>query len=157
MNVLTLNVQEFRITRARRADVAVIVALLREDVLGARREDESLDAYLRAFDAIDRDDNQFLMAVRDARDEVVGTMQLTLIPGLSRGGATRLQIEAVRIAVTTRGAGLGSALFRWAEQFGRERGATMAQLTTDKQRVDARRFYERLGYVATHEGMKLSL
>jgi GNAT superfamily N-acetyltransferase len=92
--------------------------------------------------------------VSDHDGVLVGTMQLTLIPGLSRGGTKRLQIEAVRLASDTRGTGLGTALFEWAHAFGKQHGATIAQLTTDKRRVDAHRFYERLGYQASHEGLK---
>jgi GNAT superfamily N-acetyltransferase len=84
-------------------------------------------------------------------------MQLTLIPGLSRGGAKRLHIEAVRVAASARGGGLGSALFDWAHAYGRSRGATLAQLTSDKSRSGAHRFYEKLGYRASHEGFKYQL
>ncbi|MPZ63350.1 MAG: GNAT family N-acetyltransferase [Propionibacteriales bacterium] len=154
---LHLGERTFRLTRARCDDVPVLVALLRDDVLGSAREQEDLDPYLRAFDAIDADPAHLLLAVRDEDDVIVGTMQLTLLPGLSRGAATRLQIESVRVGPSARGSGLGTALFRWAADYGRSHGARLAQLTTDKQRADAHRFYERLGYVASHEGMKLPL
>lgn len=95
--------------------------------------------------------------VRDEAGTTVGTMQLSLIPGLSRGGATRLQIEAVRVAAATRGSGLGRAMIAWAHGYGRRHGADLAQLTSDKTRRDAHRFYEGLGYVASHEGFKLEL
>lgn len=88
---------------------------------------------------------------------IVGTLQLTLIPGLSRAGSTRLQIEAVRIGEPAQGIGLGSAVFTWAHEVGRRAGARLAQLTTDRSRADAHRFYERLGYTASHEGLKLDL
>lgn len=88
---------------------------------------------------------------------IVGTLQLSLIPGLSRAGSTRLQIEAVRIGESAQGIGLGSAVFAWAHERGRESGARLAQLTTDRSRADAHRFYERLGYTASHEGLKLDL
>lgn len=157
MDVIDVAGEEFTVRRATAEDVTSLVALLRDDVLGSGREYATVDAYDQAFRAIDRDPNQFLAVVRDASEELVGTMQLTLIPGLSRGGATRLQIEAVRLAGVVRGTGLGSQLFAWAHDFGRRNGATLAQLTTDKTRVDAQRFYERLGYAATHEGLKLPL
>ncbi|QVQ52102.1 GNAT family N-acetyltransferase [Spiractinospora alimapuensis] len=157
MDVIDVNGDEFTVRRATAEDVTSLVALLRDDVLGAGRENADSSAYERAFQAIDQDPNQFLAVVRDAYGALAGTMQLTLIPGLSRGGATRLQIEAVRLASTARGTGLGSRLFDWAHDFGRRNGATLAQLTTDKTRVDARRFYDRLGYTATHEGLKLAL
>lgn len=133
------------------------MALLADDVLGAERESSDLEPYLAAFHQIDRDPQQLLVAVRDAHGRVVGTMQLTLIPGLSRGGATRLQIEAVRLSSDVRGTGLGTALFAWAHDYGRRHGATLAQLTSDRSRTDALRFYERLGYAASHEGLKLPL
>ncbi|GGO28516.1 GNAT family N-acetyltransferase [Deinococcus humi] len=157
MHTITLSEQNFRIKRAQLKDVEALVALLQDDVLGSQRESEMLNIYIQAFQAIDRDQNQLLVAVFNEQDDIVGTMQLTLIPGLARQGATRLQIEAVRVSASARGTGLGSALFQWAAQYGREHGATIAQLTTDKRRTDAHRFYERLGYVATHEGMKLVL
>ena len=88
---------------------------------------------------------------------MAATMQLTLMPSLSRGGAMRLQIEAVRVAGSARGGCLGTALFTWAHDWGRAQGATLAQLTTDASRTDAQRFYERLGYVPSHVGCKLPL
>lgn len=157
MDVIELAGQSFVVERARVDDLRAIVALLRDDPLGAGRESGDLEMYEKAFTAIDADPNQFLAVVRGADGEVVGTMQLTLIPGLARGGATRLQIEAVRIAAARRGTGLGAAMFGWAHEYGRSREARLAQLTTDKTRGDAHRFYARLGYRATHEGLKLDL
>lgn len=156
---LNLDGRAFFIERATAGDVAAIVALLRDDVLGQGREQADIQPYEAAFAAIDRDPQHTLVVVRDESrgGEVIGTLQLTLIPGLSRGGATRLQIEGVRIAASARGTGLGSALLQWAADFGRAHGAALAQLTTDKQRPEAKQFYERLGYHASHEGMKLDL
>ncbi|MDN6373183.1 MAG: GNAT family N-acetyltransferase, partial [Brevibacterium aurantiacum] len=94
---------------------------------------------------------------RTASTALVGTLQLTLIPSLSRRGSTRLQIEAVRIGPAAQGLGLGTAVFDWAHDCGRRFGASLAQLTTDKSRADAQRFYARLGYEASHEGLKLDL
>lgn len=145
--------------KATRADLEGVVALLADDALGSGREDPSLPLnarYTAAFDAIDRDPNQ-LLAVAAAGDAVVGTLQLTFIPGLSRLGMTRGQIEAVRIAASHRSAGLGQAMFEWAIRECRSRGCALVQLTTDKSRPDAHRFYERLGFVASHEGYKLAL
>jgi GNAT superfamily N-acetyltransferase len=121
------------------------------------REFSAPAAHIEAFREIDEDRNQLLLVVRDRNGELVGTMQLTLIPGLSRGGAKRLHIEAVRVAASARGGGLGSALFDWAHAYGRSRGATLAQLTSDKSRSGAHRFYEKLGYRASHEGFKYQL
>lgn len=147
----------FTIERAAAADVPAIVALLADDVLGATREHADLAVYEAAFAAVDADPRQFLAVVRDAEARVCATCQLTLIPGLSRGGATRLQIEAVRVAASARGHGLGTAMLQWAHDYGRRHGAVLAQLTTDAQRPEALRFYERLGYVPSHVGCKLAL
>lgn len=157
MGTVQVRGRSFTVDRAVAADVPALVALLADDVLGAERESSDLEPYLAAFHQIDRDPQQLLVAVRDAHGRVVGTMQLTLIPGLSRGGATRLQIEAVRLSADVRGSGLGTAIFGWAHDYGRRHGATLAQLTSDRSRTDALRFYERLGYAASHEGLKLPL
>ena len=157
MESLDLDGRRFTIARATESDVPALVALLADDVLGVQRESTEVEPYLVAFQEIDRDPHQFLVAVRDAEDNLVATMQLTLIPGLARGGAKRLQIEAVRLASGTRGTGLGTALFEWAHHYGHQHGATLAQLTTDKTRTDAHRFYDRLGYQASHEGFKRPL
>ena len=157
MDTLTLADRRFSIDRAVEEDVPALVALLADDVLGREREGADLAPYREAFARIDEDPNQLLLAVRDEQTAVVATMQLTLMPSLSRGGATRLQIEAVRVGATARGSGLGTALFTWAHRWGREHGATLAQLTTDTARADAQRFYERLGYSPSHVGMKLPL
>ncbi|WP_253272738.1 GNAT family N-acetyltransferase [Arsenicicoccus sp. oral taxon 190] len=93
----------------------------------------------------------------DPHEQVVGTMQLTILPGLSRSATTRLQVEAVRVADRARGSGLGAAMLAWAHQWGRERGASLSQLTTDLTRQEAHRFYDRLGYAASHAGLKLDL
>ncbi len=116
---------------------------------------ERRDAYEHAFEAIDADPAQTLVAVEASGGEVVGTMQLTLIPGLARGGATRMQIEAVRVAESARSLGLGTAMMRWAIERARASGAALVQLTSDARRADAHRFYERLGFEASHVGYKL--
>jgi ribosomal protein S18 acetylase RimI-like enzyme len=144
-----------------RADVPVLVALLAQDQLGAARdgiEDAAdLAAYQAAFEEIDRDPAHLLVVAETDAHSVVGTMQLSFLPGLARRGSRRAQIEAVRIAAIYRGQGLGSAMIRWALAEATRRGCTLVQLTTDKQRADAHRFYERLGFRSTHEGMKLRL
>ncbi|WP_103334135.1 GNAT family N-acetyltransferase [Pseudotabrizicola formosa] len=143
--------------KARAEDLADIVALLAEDALGQHREAVSdLTPYRRAFAQIDADPNQFL-CVAERAGQVVGTMQLTFIPGLSRGGARRGQIEAVRVAQAHRGSGIGHAMFDWAIETCRAQGCTLVQLTTDKARPDAHRFYEALGFTASHIGYKLRL
>jgi GNAT superfamily N-acetyltransferase len=157
MESLDVGGERFTIARAEVRDLPALVQLLADDSLGSSRESEDLGPYEAAFREIDSDPNQFLLVVRDDADAIVGTMQLTVIPGLARAGTKRLLIEAVRLGSGSRGSGLGAALFRWAHDYGREHGATLAQLTSDKARVDAHRFYERLGYVASHEGFKLAL
>lgn len=138
-------------------DVPLIVELLRDDRLGKTREHADFAAYERAFRLIDADPQQFLAVVCDAVGTMVGTMQLTLLPGLSRGGMIRLQIEGVRVAEKARGRGIGRLMLEWAERYGIEHGASLVQLTTDKSRTDAHRFYERAGYAASHEGFKKPL
>jgi ribosomal protein S18 acetylase RimI-like enzyme len=140
-------------------DLPAIVALLMDDPLGKLREDLGTPlnpAYLAAFEAIEGDPNQ-LLVVADKAGEVVGSLQISFIPGLSRLGMWRGQIEGVRVASSQRGSGIGKALIRWAIEECRRRGCGLVQLTTDKRRVDAHRFYEALGFKASHEGMKLAL
>jgi ribosomal protein S18 acetylase RimI-like enzyme len=159
---------------ARKPDVPALVALIAADQLGAMRDgvrdDADLAAYEQAFAAIDADPAHILLVAEitggsggrpradsTATGEVVGTMQLSFLPGLARRGALRAQIEAVRVAESTRGSGLGAAMMTWAIEESRRRGCALVQLTSDKSRADAHRFYERLGFVASHEGMKLKL
>jgi GNAT superfamily N-acetyltransferase len=144
---------------ATRGDVPRIVQLLADDPLGATREqctDPLPSAYWDAWAAIDADPNQRLV-VADDDGTVVGVLQLTFIPGLTRLGSWRAQVEGVRIDRSRRGLRLGEQLLTWAIDEARRRGCQLIQLTTDKQRPDAHRFYERLGFAATHEGMKLRL
>jgi GNAT superfamily N-acetyltransferase len=147
----------FRI--ATRADVPAILALLADDGLGAARElvGEDVDAaYWRAFEEIDADPRNELI-VADDGGAVVGTCQLTFTPSLSRRGAERMTIEAVRVDSALRGRGVGRSMMQWALDRARERGCRLAQLTTDKRRSQAHRFYASLGFTASHEGMKLAL
>lgn len=141
-------------------DVPAIVDLLASDQLGATRDgittDEDLQPYLRAFQAIETDPAHLLLVATDD-GHVLATMQLSFLPGLARRGALRAQIEAVRVRQDYRSRGLGAALFDWAIGEARRRDCALVQLTTDKSRGDAHRFYERLGFVASHEGLKLSL
>ncbi|BCB87934.1 GNAT family N-acetyltransferase [Phytohabitans suffuscus] len=141
---------------ATRDDLPAIVALLADDTLGAARESAGDPAYAAAFDAIEADPRNTLV-VADRAGEVVGTMQLTYIPGLSHRGGERLQIEAVRVRADQRGLGLGREMIGWAVEQARARGCRLVQLTTDKRRTDAHRFYASLGFTASHEGMKLAL
>ena len=138
------------------ADVPAIIALLADDVLGAARERPGDPAYDAAFAAIAADPNQ-LLAVAEVGGRIVGCLQLTFIPGISHRGAWRGQIESVRIGADQRGSGLGRRMMVWAMDQCRARGCRLVQLTTDKSRADAKRFYETLGFVASHEGMKIIL
>jgi GNAT superfamily N-acetyltransferase len=151
--------------RAKADDLPAIVNLIAADQLGATRDGVTtagdLAAYQRAFAVIDSDPAHILMVAESERDEsgpdIVATMQLSFIPGLARRGALRAQIEAVRVHEAYRSRGLGAAIFAWAIDEARQRGCALVQLTTDKSRTGAHRFYERLGFTASHEGMKLPL
>ena len=160
LTTLVLPAVEIALRRATVEDLPGIVGLLAADPLGSTREDAAgeadLDPYWHAFDVIDSDPAQLLLvAVRG--EKVVGTLQLSFIPGLPRRGALRAQIEAVRVHQDYRSQGLGAAMFEWTIAEARRRGCALVQLTTDKTRADAHRFYERLGFVASHEGLKLQL
>jgi GNAT superfamily N-acetyltransferase len=144
---------------ARVDDVATIVRLYADDELGSTREvvsDPPEDGYLRAFQEIVGDPRQRLVVVEDD-GELVATLQLSFLPHLVLRGGERAQIEAVRVRSDRRGSGLGEAVFRWAIEVARDRGCVLVQLTTNASRADARRFYERLGFEASHIGMKLAL
>ncbi|SDC63951.1 GNAT family N-acetyltransferase [Actinokineospora iranica] len=145
-----------QIRAARADDVPAIVAMLADDPIGAARETPGDPRYAEAFAEIDADPNQVLV-VAETGGEVVGTLQLTFTAGLSRIGATRATIEGVRVRADQRGGGVGQRLFEWAIERARDRGAALVQLTTEASRRDAHRFYQRLGFVASHIGMKLPL
>ncbi|MFJ6696758.1 GNAT family N-acetyltransferase [Streptomyces sp. NPDC091272] len=131
--------------------------MLADDPLGAQRESpDDLTPYLEALKRLDADPNQ-LLVVAERAGRVIGTLQLTLIPGLSRKGATRSVIEAVRVQADERGSGLGTRFIEWAVEESRTRGCQLVQLTSDASRTDAHRFYERLGFTASHVGFKLQL
>jgi GNAT superfamily N-acetyltransferase len=142
---------------AARDDLVAIIALLVDDELGATREDPSdLMPYRAAFDAIESNPmHELIVATSDGA--VVGCCQLTILHNLSRRGATRALLEAVRVAASMRGQRVGEQMVRHAIERARARGAVMLQLTSDKRRESAIRFYERLGFVPSHEGMKLPL
>jgi GNAT superfamily N-acetyltransferase len=139
------------------ADLPAIVALLADDKLGSTREDlEDLTPYFEAFAELEADPNQrLIVAVRDGT--MVGTFQLSIIPGVSQRGLKRAMIESVRVAATERGSGLGTWMMRWAIDEARLAGCRQVQLTSNAERPDAHRFYERLGFVPTHVGFKLKL
>lgn len=154
---LRLGDRTYRVQRAGRNDVPALVELLSDDEISRPREGAELARYEEAFDAIGRDSSHYLAVVRDEDDRVVGTMQLTILPGLSRGGTTRLQVEGVRVLASERSRGIGTAMLEWAHEHGRHRGATLAQVTTDRERERAHTFYARLGYGNSHVGLKRTL
>lgn len=165
LTLLTADVDggTFRLRHPVSADLPGIVALLADDSLGAVREGgHEMAPYERAFEAIDADPCHLLVVgeyvpVGAANGPVVATFQLSFLPGISRQGSWRSQIEAVRVAGSLRGQGLGNLMVGWAIDESRRRGCTLMQLTTHKTRTAAHRFYERLGFDASHEGMKLTL
>nr|WP_229598251.1 GNAT family N-acetyltransferase [Runella aurantiaca] len=134
--------------------------MLADDELGKLRENYQSplpDLYYEAFTNIENDVNQELIVIENDANEIIGTLQLSFIQYLTYQGGIRAQIEAVRIRSDQRGQGIGETVFMWAIQRAKERGAHVLQLTTDKQRPDAIRFYEKLGFKASHEGMKMHL
>jgi GNAT superfamily N-acetyltransferase len=152
---------EVTFRRAEHPDLPAIVGLLADDPLGEAREQAlaggAVDpAYESAFAAIDEDPRQ-LLVVAARGEQVVGTLQLSFIPSLTFTGGERAQVEGVRVAATERGRGLGRQMLAWSIDEARRRGCRMVQLTTNEARPDARRFYESLGFEATHVGMKLPL
>lgn len=143
--------------KATKADIPSIVQMLANDKLGKLREDfrEPLpEKYYQAFENIDADPNQELIVVEQA-GEIIGALQLSFIQYLTYQGGIRAQIEAVRIREDLRGAGIGQQMFEWAIERAKDRKAHILQLTTDKSRPEALHFYEKLGFKASHEGMKL--
>lgn len=146
------------IRNARRDDVPAIVALLADDMMSASRgvTADVLDGHYAAFETIDANPYDLLWVMDDG-GEIIGTLQLTFLAGLSRGGAWRAQIEAVRIAASRRGSGLGGEFIKAAIDEARRRGCGMVQLTSALERADAHRFYERLGFTQSHAGFKMSL
>ncbi|MGB0895653.1 MAG: GNAT family N-acetyltransferase [Parashewanella sp.] len=148
---------EFRTAKA--TDLPQLIALLANDALGKQREDAGSPinpSYLSAFNAIERDHNNLLI-VATLENQIVGMLQLTFIPYLTHIGSWRGLIEGVRVSEHFRGQGFGERLFKHAIAVAKKKGCSMVQLTSDKQRPDAIRFYEKLGFIASHEGFKLPL
>jgi GNAT superfamily N-acetyltransferase len=144
---------------ATRGDVPAILRLYADDELGSRRENisqEALEGYLAAYHDIESDPRTALY-VAQVNDSVVGTFQLTVLRHMIHRGGLAAQIEAVHVAAQSRRRGIGEAMVRFAIEQARKRGCRRIQLTSDKRRKDAHRFYERLGFVASHEGMRLAL
>jgi ribosomal protein S18 acetylase RimI-like enzyme len=143
---------------AKRDDVGAIVAMLADDPLGSAREriERPLpESYFKAFEALDRDPNIQLVVAQDGEGAVVGCLQLCILPGLSSQGATRGLIEDVRVASHCRGRGIGEEMVQWAVKQARAKGCKLVELLTHHTRVDAQRFYERLGFARSHVGMTM--
>jgi ribosomal protein S18 acetylase RimI-like enzyme len=143
---------------ARRDDVGAIVGMLADDPLGSAREriEQPLpESYFKAFEALDRDPNIELVVAQDGGGAVVGCLQLCILPGLSSQGASRGLIEDVRVASHCRGRGIGEAMVQWAVGQARAKGCKLVELLTHHTRVDAQRFYERLGFARSHVGMTM--
>ena len=144
--------------KATKKDVSAIVKMIADDELGKERENFKIplpNEYLNAFEKINSDENQELIVVENKDSEIIGTLQLSFIQYLTYRGGIRAQIEAVRISKEQRGLGIGKNMFKWAINRAKERNAHLLQLTTDKKRLKAIKFYEDLGFKATHEGMKM--
>ena len=145
--------------QASKSDLTALVHMLGDDSLGSMREDLSTPMnpkYIEAFNHIESDPNNELI-VATLNDDIVGMVQLTFIPYLTHTGSWRCLIEGVRIHSGYRGKGLGGKLFEWSIQRAKERNCRLVQLTSDKTRTEALKFYESLGFVASHEGFKLHL
>jgi GNAT superfamily N-acetyltransferase len=144
--------------KATTKDVPILVEMIADDALGSTRENYTIPlpkTYYDAFERIDSDQNQELIVVENEAGQIIALFQMTFIPYLTYQGGIRAQIEGVRVHKNRRGLGIGKTVFKWAINRAKERKAHLLQLTTDKQRPDAIRFYESLGFKSTHEGMKM--
>ena len=156
INFITLDPMKIR--PATKQDLPHIIKMIANDELGRLREefqDPLPQHYYDAFDLIDQDLNQELVVMVSAENEIIGTLQLTFVQYLTYKGGIRAQIEAVRVREDQRGKGTGKVLFKWAIKRSKQKGAHLLQLTTDKKRLEALNFYLKLGFKATHEGMKM--
>ncbi len=143
---------------ATRQDLPAIVAMYADDRLGAERETpDDLAPYEAAIDRIDATGGVSSVLVAEREGRIVGTLQLTIIPSLSHRGGSRAHVEAVRVVADARSGGIGSAMMGWAIEEARRQGCLMVELTSNRTRADAARFYERLGFVPSHTGFKLHL
>ncbi|WP_294567159.1 GNAT family N-acetyltransferase [uncultured Arthrobacter sp.] len=161
-DVLSTNHRTFRLRRVAESDLGALMFLLSDDPISAARGDRFVEldsaAYLSALKELTADSSNEVLLVVDDRGDAVATMQLTRIPGLSRGGATRLLVEAVRVRSIERSSGIGSAMMRWVTTTAAAAtGASLVQLTSDQEREGAHRFYERLGFVGSHRGFKFQV
>ena len=144
--------------KANKNDLTTIIGMLANDPLGALREDlQHPGKYAKAFELIDGDSNQELMVVENEAGEIIGTFQLTFIQYLTHQGSIRVQVESVRVREDQRSKGIGEKMFAWIIKHAKEKGAHLVQLTSDKKRPDAIRFYQKLGFVTSHEGLKFHI
>lgn len=150
---ISLDGHGYRVNRATRADLPEMMAVLSQDDTAGFQGSEDLGRYEATFDAVGRDRSHHVTVVRDAEGRIVGMMQLIIVPGVSRGGATRLQIEGLWVAESERSQGLGAAMLEWAHDHGRARGATLAHVITGLDGDRARNFYARVGYDTVHSGL----
>ena len=151
-------ISEITIRPARREDVGVIIAMLADDPLGGPRErieNPLPQSYFTAFEKLQRDPNLILIVAVDGEGAVVGCLQLCILPGLSSQGASRGLIEDVRVASHCRSRGIGEQMVQWAVAEARGKGCKLVELLTHHSRIDAQRFYERLGFARSHVGMTL--
>jgi ribosomal protein S18 acetylase RimI-like enzyme len=151
-------VSSITIRRARRDDIGIIVRMLADDPLGGPRErleDPLPSSYVEAFERVDRDQNIQLVVAEDGDGAVIGCLQLCILPGISSQGASRGLIEDVRVAAHCRSRGIGESLVRWAIAEAQANGCKLVELLTHHTRVDAQRFYVRLGFQPSHVGMTL--
>ncbi|HUF00172.1 MAG TPA: GNAT family N-acetyltransferase [Anaerolineales bacterium] len=154
---MTLPAIVFRL--ATRADLPSIVRMLADDDLGSQREryeDPLADSYYSAFEQVEKDPCHELI-VAERSGEVIGTLHLMFLPSVSFQGGLRAQVESVRVDKRFQSQGIGSEVMQWTMERARRRGARVVQLTTHNTRIDAHRFYVRLGFMGTHLGMKISL
>ncbi len=152
-----MNFQNLIFRKATEADLSRIIEMLHNDILGKDREvSDNFSNYKKAFDEIMADKNNFLMVI-ELEKEVIGTCHLTIMPSLTLQGSKRMNIEAVRVDEKFSGQGIGSWMMQKAIEFAKNNEIKIVQLTTNKKRFDAHRFYERLGFEKTHEGMKLKI
>lgn len=149
-----------KLRKAKREELFQLIEMYFDDVLGQTRETISIpldDSYIKAFEIIDSDPNQDLLVLVDKNDLILGTIQITYIQYLNRHGSKRAVFESVRIHKSHRGKGLGETMFNLAIQRVKDNNVSVIQLTSDKQRTDALRFYKKIGFSATHEGFKMTL
>lgn len=151
--------QDILIRKAEKNDIEAILQIMLEDMIGEKEDydgNKIHENYIKAFETINRNDWQYL-AVAVQNSKVIGTFQLSFIPNIIYTGALICLVEAVLVSSEYRGKGIGSYMMKWAIDTAKEKGCRLVELTSNKLRNDAHRFYKQLGFIATHEGFKLDL